>query len=99
MHFFPKTGRTHQIRVHSSFKGNPIFGDEKYGGGISKTKGFLPEFNKIYLDLLKNFGRHALHASKLDFIHPYSKEKINFKAPPPKEFLNLINTLDNLAYV
>ena len=99
VHFFPKTGRTHQIRVHSSYKGNPIFGDEKYGGGIAKTKGFLPEFNKIYLDLLRSFGRHALHASRLNFIHPYYKEKINFKAPLPKEFLNLINALDNLGYV
>ena len=37
---FPLTGRTHQIRVHASYCGHPIFGDEKYGGGISRSKGF-----------------------------------------------------------
>ena len=41
-----ETGRTHQIRVHSSYNGNPIFGDKKYGGSETKTKGFLPELNK-----------------------------------------------------
>ena len=41
--FFPLTGRTHQIRIHCSHHGHPIFGDEKYGGGISRSKGFIPE--------------------------------------------------------
>ena len=46
--FFPKTGRTHQIRVHASFVGCPIFCDEKYGGGLKKARGFLPEVTKIF---------------------------------------------------
>ena len=43
MSFFPLTGRTHQIRIHASHIGHPIFGDEKYGGGISRSKGFKKE--------------------------------------------------------
>ena len=46
--FFPKTGRTHQIRVHAAHMGFPIFGDETYGGGLAKTRGFLPEFTHLY---------------------------------------------------
>ena len=44
--FYPKTGRTHQIRVHSSSMNHPIFGDDKYGGGNQKVKGFIPEVKK-----------------------------------------------------
>ena len=92
--FFPKTGRTHQIRVHASHVGHPIFGDEKYGGGISKTKGFLPEFTQFYKKKMSQFNRHALHASSLEVSHPINKEPIFFKAPLPIEYLNLIEAID-----
>ena len=46
--FFPKTGRTHQIRVNSDSIGHPIFGDEKYGGGLAKSKGYIDEYSRSY---------------------------------------------------
>ena len=94
--FFPLTGRTHQIRVHASYCGHPIFGDEKYGGGISRSKGFLPEFKSHYKKMIQKFNRHALHAEKLELIHPISKQIIKFDAPLPKEYLDLVKSINLL---
>lgn len=69
----PHTGRRHQLRIHLSEIGNPIFGDLKYGkeGLILKGKGLY------------------LHASSLSFIHPFTNELMNIIAPIPKKFLKL----------
>jgi len=71
------TGRTHQIRVHLSYIGFPIVGDPDYG----------------YRKKEINIDRQALHAYVLGFIHPSSKEYIEFKAPLPKDMENLIQSL------
>jgi len=84
-----ETGRTHQIRVHMNFIGNPIVGDRSYGK--SKKK-----FKKIDFNLekkLNNFNRQALHAKNLGFVHPKTKKKIFFEAPRPKDFDELIKML------
>ena len=84
-----ETGRTHQIRVHMNFKGNPILGDKSYGK--SKKK-----FNKIDIDIEKkinNFNRQALHAKSLGFIHPTTGKKIFFNAERPKDLDGLIKSL------
>ena len=94
--FFPLTGRTHQIRVHASYCGHPIFGDEKYGGGISRSKGFLPEFKSHYKKLIQKFNRHALHAEMLELIHPISKQIVKFDAPLPQEYLDLVKSINIL---
>ena len=84
-----ETGRTHQIRVHMYFKGNPILGDKSYGK--SKIK-----FKKIDINIekkIKNFNRQALHAKSLGFIHPKTNKKIFFEAERPKDFDLLIKNL------
>ena len=84
-----ETGRTHQIRVHMNFKGNPILGDKSYGK--SKRK-----FKKIDLSLEKkinNFKRQALHAKSLGFIHPRTNKEVNFEASRPKDLDVLIKSL------
>ena len=84
-----ETGRTHQIRVHMSFKGNPILGDKSYGK--SKKK-----FKKIDLNIEKKinkFNRQALHAKSLGFVHPRTGKEIFFEAERPKDFDKLIKSL------
>jgi len=88
-----ETGRTHQIRVHMNFKGNSILGDKSYG----KTK---KKFKKINLNIEKkinNFGRQALHAQSLGFIHPRTEKKIFFKAEKPMDFQILIKNLEKAS--
>ena len=88
-----ETGRTHQIRVHMNFKGNPILGDKSYGK--SKRK-----FKKIDLNIEKkinNFDRQALHAKSLGFIHPRTGKEIFFKAEKPMDFQILIKNLEKAS--
>ena len=92
--FYPKTGRTHQIRVHSSSMNHPIFGDNKYGGGDQKIKGFTPEVNKLLKKLLNNIGRQALHAKKIVFKHPDNDKLISIEAPIPLDIKNIENNIE-----
>jgi len=87
------TGRTHQIRVHMSHKGNPIIGDKTYQKKIKK-------FNKIDLELnsmIKNIDRQFLHAKSLGFIHPLKDKEVHFEAPLPNDLLKLLKKLRNLS--
>ncbi len=75
----PKTGRTHQIRVHSAWLGHPIVADERYGD------------DKVNKELKsRGFKRLFLHAEQLEFIHPGSNERMHFKAPLPDELETLL---------
>ena len=96
MAFFPKTGRTHQIRVHSSSMNHPIFGDNKYGGGNQKVKGFMPEVNKKLKIMLNDIDRQALHAKKIIFKHPKNDEIISIEAPIPTDIKNIENKIENI---
>ena len=84
-----ETGRTHQIRVHMNFKGNPILGDKSYGKNKKKFK----KINKKIEIEINNFKRQALHAKNLGFIHPRTNKKMFFEAERPKDFDQLIKNL------
>ena len=88
-----ETGRTHQIRVHMSFKGNPILGDRSYG----KSKKKFKKINEDLEILINNFDRQALHAKSLGFIHPKTKKEIFFEAKRPKDFDVLIKNLQKAS--
>ena len=81
-----ETGRTHQIRVHTSYIGHPIIGDLVYGGG--KTV-----FEKNNKQLLNG---QILHARVLSFPHPRTKEIMTFESDLPENFKQLIERLKAL---
>jgi 23S rRNA pseudouridine1911/1915/1917 synthase len=84
-----ETGRTHQIRVHMSHIGYPLVGDSTYGRGLSLPKGASDELK----DVLKNFTRQALHAKKLEFVHPTTNNLVHFKAELPDDMQQLLLTI------
>ena len=89
-----ETGRTHQIRVHMNFKGNPILGDKSYG----KTKKKFKNIDKNIEKIINNFNRQALHAKSLAFIHPRTNKEIFFEAKRPKDFDILVKSLYKTSF-
>jgi len=75
----PKTGRMHQLRVHTNKISHPLIGDAKYGDKNHDT---------MYH---KNFGwsNLFLHAGKLEFTHPFTSEKLILKATFPTDWIAL----------
>ena len=88
---YPYTGRTHQLRVHLSHIGHPIFLDESYGGGKNKSKSFHRKYDLLINDSMKKINRFALHAYKISLNHPLNNKKITFTAPLPNDIKNVIN--------
>lgn len=78
----PKTGRTHQIRVHAKHLGHPIAGDERYS---------TPSQYKQYRE--KGLKRLFLHASRLSFIHPLNDFAVSFEAPLDTQLEKFIEQL------
>lgn len=79
----PKTGRTHQIRVHTAHIGHPIFFDKRYGRNDLDAN----VKNKV------NINRLLLHSFKMNFIHPKNNNKISITAPLEKKFKDYLNTM------
>lgn len=88
------TGRTHQIRVHFAHFNRPILGDAEYGGREKWLKGIDPVHRQFGIHLLRKIDRQALHAARLDFVHPVTSEKMSISSEPPEDFQNLIKYLE-----
>ena len=86
-----ETGRTHQIRVHMSHKGNNIVGDKKYRKKFKKLKNINTEIKKELLGLNRQF----LHAEILGFIHPKTEKALKFSSDLPNELKKLLKKLRN----
>jgi 23S rRNA pseudouridine1911/1915/1917 synthase len=74
----PRTGRTHQIRVHFAAAGHPVAGDVRYGRRSKQ----------------KRFSRLFLHAHRLAFTHPRTGARVEFSSPLPDELKSLLNSLE-----
>ncbi len=87
-----ETGRTHQIRVHMSYLGHSIIGDDLYEKPIPQ-KYFKKTYLKEKYKLIKTFGRQALHATELCFNHPINNKYLEFSSQLPKDISVLIEGL------
>ena len=89
---FPKTGRTHQIRVHLAHIGHPVLCDKQYGGRSkitrSELEGGLPQEGETPL-----LERQALHARRLTIMHPMSGEELVFEAPLADDLAQVLEKL------
>lgn len=81
----PKTGRTHQIRVHSQFAGYPLCGDEKYSSSEQRK-----QLSKL------GVTRLCLHANSIEFTHPESGQPIKVTAPYDDKFNFALKTLSSI---
>jgi 23S rRNA pseudouridine1911/1915/1917 synthase len=86
-----ETGRTHQIRVHMTHKGNNILGDKKYKKKFKKFK----NIDSTLENLIYKLNRQFLHAKTLGFKHPANGKEIQFTSILPQELEIILKTLRN----
>jgi len=89
----PRTGRTHQIRVHLSGAGHPIVADKVYGTK-KRVKGIQNEKARVAIQRMQ---RQALHAKKITIRHPRTGEIMTFESEIPEDFRELIQALRNAS--
>ncbi len=89
------TGRTHQIRVHFSHHGHPVFGNPEYGGREKWHRGIFAPERLLAKKLLAAVRRQALHAVRLEFTHPVTGKNMILQAELPEDFQRLLSLLDN----
>ena len=85
-----ESGRTHQIRVHLAWRRHPLVGDPVYGGRLAIPAGASERLREV----LRNFRRQALHASRLQFMHPVSGEPVSVEAAIPVDMAELLEALE-----
>jgi 23S rRNA pseudouridine1911/1915/1917 synthase len=86
-----ETGRTHQIRVHMAHIRFPLVGDPVYGGRFRMPAGAAPEL----IEALREFPRQALHARRLELIHPARDELLSWEVTLPDDMRNLLDLLQS----
>ena len=85
-----ETGRTHQIRVHMSSLGHPLFNDARYGGAEIRQGTIYAKYRQFIQNCFEICPRQALHARTLGFTHPRTGERLHFDSPLPADMEALI---------
>ena len=86
-----ETGRTHQIRVHMSQLGHPIFNDERYGGAEIRKGTIYAKYRQFIQNCFAICPRQALHARTLGFVHPRTGEWLQFGSDLPEDMAALLD--------
>jgi len=81
-----ETGRTHQIRVHFSHLGHPVFGDPDYGGREKWVDGMFGPERPLARRMLEMLPRQALHAARIEFVHPVTGEDVSCESALSADF-------------
>ena len=92
-----ETGRTHQIRVHMSYIGHPLFNDERYGGSEIRKGTIYAKYKQFIRNCFEICPRQALHAKTLGFVHPRTRKWIQFDSTIPKDMESMIEKWRNYA--
>ena len=85
-----ETGRTHQIRAHMRYIGHPLFGDERYGGTEILRGDRSSSYKAFVENSLRLCPRQALHARTLGFVHPRTRQQMDFTTELPSDLAALI---------
>lgn len=86
-----ETGRTHQIRVHMSSIGHPIFNDARYGGSEIRKGTIYTRYRQFIANCFELCPRQALHAQVLGFEHPRTRQRLLFSSPLPEDMAALLD--------
>jgi 23S rRNA pseudouridine1911/1915/1917 synthase len=87
---FPKTGRTHQLRVHMSYIGHPLLGDPMYGGHLITEAQLSGKQEDTGIPVI---NRQTLHAYRITFLHPIRERPMTLEAPLPQDFRQILELL------
>ncbi|WP_247234575.1 RluA family pseudouridine synthase [Telluribacter sp. SYSU D00476] len=85
-----ETGRTHQIRAHMQYLGHPLFSDATYGGDKIRRGTTSGSYKAFVENCFQIIPRQALHAKSLGFVHPRTKEWVQFETDLPQDFKDVL---------
>ena len=88
-----ESGRTHQIRVHMAHIGHPLAGDPVYGRSLKMKRSYPASL----VEAVRSFPRQALHARKLSLQHPGRLQAVEYRAPLPEDFEQLLAALEQCS--